>query len=69
MIINYSNFDVQTMGDIFDKIAEIAENSLRVPSSDISEEEQKLLREYVADGGKLMVYAGSLEAVNAIALK
>ena len=25
MIINYSNFDVQTMGDIFDKIAEIAE--------------------------------------------
>ena len=31
------------------------------PSSDISEEEQKLLREYVADGGKLMVYAGPVE--------
>jgi len=31
------------------------------PTSDISEEEQKLLREYVADGGKLMVYAGPVE--------
>lgn len=31
--------------------------------------EQELLWEYVADGGKLMVYAGPLEDVNAIVLK
>lgn len=51
------------------KLQKLRKNSLRVPSGDISEEEQKLLREYVADGGKLMVYAGPLEDVNAIVLK